>query len=308
LRQLAPYRSLYFACDFRGFRLGLAVTFDLAFTRCCGGVLATTPAARSKRSHASAWNSVGLDLGAVIMTSRKSGKAAMAQLDRLTQAIGYVCVFWAWLEHTIDEAIYSIVAFDSMKMREKEIDEIKNAFAASGDIRSKIKTLRAVAFIRKWDDKWFGKIDKLLNTIDNDLRVKRNMYVHHHWTAPRGRLEAFSKQAKFRRPQAFALELITSERRPIKMREARKLYAAILGSQIKLIGLYLEHQEVQKYIEEEAKKQAGEETAKVILDLARKIAALQAIPAQPTAPEPPSKRPPASKSSKPSRPRKSSRA
>jgi hypothetical protein len=225
------------------------------------------------------------------MTSRKSGKAGMAQLDRLTQAIGYVCVFWAWLEHTIDEATYSIVAFDSMKMREKEIEEIKNAFAASGDIRSKIKTLRAVAFIRKWDDKWFSKIDKLLNTIDNDLRVKRNIYVHHQWTAPRGRLEAFSKQAKFRRPQAFALELITSERRQIKIGEVRKLYAAILRAQIKLIGLYLEHQRVQKYIEEEAQKQAGQENAKLILGLARKIAGLQAISAQPSPPEVASKNP-----------------
>jgi hypothetical protein len=221
------------------------------------------------------------------MARQRSAKAAMAQMDKVAEAIGWVCIFWAWLEHTIDEAIYTIIAFDTLKIGEKRIKEIENAFAASGDIRSKIKTLRAVAFICKWDDRWFKKMDKLLNRIDNELRPRRNMYVHHHWTAPKGRLEIFSKQAKFKRPQSFKLELITSERKPIKMGEVRRLYSAILSSQIKLIGLYLEHKEIQKYVEDEAAKQHNQAIADMVI---KQLLQPDSSPAKSDQPPPPAAR------------------
>ena len=185
-----------------------------------------------------------------------SYRIEVPQLESVTRAIGYVCVFWAWLEEHLGEMILDLAPLDRLRLTEKEIAQIRDVILVDTDIRTKIKTLRAVAFIRKFDDAWFKQVDKTLNKIDNELRVKRNRAVHSQWFGKSGRsLVRHSKQAKLKRPQSFArIELSTYERSPVKMREMWNLGRSIVAADIKLIGLFLKHDAVQKLIDEEIKK------------------------------------------------------
>jgi hypothetical protein len=191
-----------------------------------------------------------------------SYRIEVRQLENVTRAIGYVCIFWAWLEDYIGEMILDLAPLDHLKLTTKEIEQIRDVILVETDIRSKIKVLRA-AFIRKWDRAWFKQVNKTLNRVDNVLRVKRNHFVHNIWTAPHGRLQRHSKHAKLRKPQAFAQEeLSTQERVPVKMHEIWNLGRDIIAALTRLIGLYLRHETVQKVIDEDVNKAAAETRAK----------------------------------------------
>ena len=214
-----------------------------------------------------------------------SYRIEVPHLERVTRAIGYVCVFWAWLEDCIGEMILDLVPLSPKQLTKKEITEIRNVILLDTDIRTKIKILRAVAFIRKWDNAWFTQVDRVLNKIDNDIRVRRNRIVHSMWFAPKGRLERHRKFAALKKPQSFARhELSTSERVPVKMREIWNLGSNIIAAEIKLVGLYLRHEAVQKHIDEEVEKGIAEDWLKQIAALIGEkpspIPALLAIAAQ----------------------------
>jgi hypothetical protein len=90
------------------------------------------------------------------------------QLDKVANGIGYICIFWAWLDDFLGEMILKLCPFDPRKIINTDEEKLNQIFRSNGDIRDKIRVLRAVAFVRKWDDKWFKKVDKLLDQIDND--------------------------------------------------------------------------------------------------------------------------------------------
>jgi hypothetical protein len=195
-------------------------------------------------------------------------RVTVPPLDRVTPAIGYVCVYWAWLENTIGELILDLSRFDTAKILEREKEQIRDIILTDADIRSKIKILRAIAFVRKWEDSWFAQLDKILNHIDNDLRPKRNRVVHAQWGAPKKRrLQQFVKRPSLKRPRAFAkLELSTREQIPVKMREVWHLSRSIIAAMIKLTRLMMRYdalqKEIDKHIEEEVQKQLQEQILK----------------------------------------------
>jgi hypothetical protein len=198
-----------------------------------------------------------------------SYRIQVQQLERVTKAIGYICVYWAWLEDQIGEMILDLAPLDKHKLLPKEIEQIRDVFLVDADIRTKIKVLRAIAFIRKWDDAWFNQVDKILNKIDNDLRPKRNRAVHSSWFVPRPgrRLVRHSKQAKLKKPQAFAKEeLSTKERVPVKMRDLWNLGRSLIAAQIRLVQLLMRHEAIQKHIDADIQKKVAESDAQTIWD------------------------------------------
>jgi hypothetical protein len=213
----------------------------------------------------------------------------MKQLDRLTGALGYVCVFWAWLERTLDDLILDLAPLNDLKRTKSQIEQLRDVLLLDTDIRTKIKILRSVAFICSWDDAWFAKLDKILNRIDNDLRPKRNRVVHGHWGVPKKSLERLSKQSKLYRPQSFTKQILaTRERVPVKIREIRRLYQKILAAQINLIRLWLDHDAVQKMVDQKVQENVSEQFAKQIYDGISPEALLQLLIAKssPQAPGP----------------------
>lgn len=192
----------------------------------------------------------------------------MKQLDRLTGALGHVCVFWAWLEKTLDDLILDLAPLNDHKLTKTQIEQLRDVLLLDTDIRTKIKIVRSVAFICRWDDTWFAKLDKILNRIDNVLRPKRNRVIHGHWGVPKKSLERVSKQAKLYRPQSFTKQVLTTrEQVPVKMREIRRLYQQILAAQISLIRLWMTHDAVQKIVDQKIQDAASEEFAKQFAQL-----------------------------------------
>lgn len=193
-------------------------------------------------------------------------------LESITSGLGYICVFWAWLERSIDEMIEVLVPLEK--------GDISRAVTASADQRGKVELIRAAAFVHKIDDKWFKKLEAVLDEIDRELRPKRNRFVHDVWIRPSGRLERLTKRTKFTRPQAFARTLSTEQRTPVKMSEVWSLARKILSAQIKLVRLQMEYEALNKLIEEEVAKGVTKETARKLAEKYPLLPLLTAVATQ----------------------------
>jgi DNA polymerase III delta prime subunit len=183
-----------------------------------------------------------------------SYRIEVPQLENITRAIGYVCVFWASLEDAIDILLTTLLPLEKITVTPEEKDRIAHAIVAGLDMRDKIKMLRAVAFLRKIDMSWFKKLTKILDRIDNELRIKRNRFVHDSWVAPQGRIQRINKQIKFKKPKAFVLELLTEERTSVKMKEVWDLGKSIVSAQMKIVGLAIEFKNIDDLIKEKLEK------------------------------------------------------
>jgi hypothetical protein len=211
----------------------------------------------------------------------KAKRIIIRRLDQVANSIGYVCIFWAWLDDYLGELILKLCPFDPRKIVSRDLEKLDEIFRSHGDIRDKIRILRAVAFVRKWDNEWFKKVSTILDFIDNDLRVRRNRMVHDSWFAPKRILQRRTRHIKFKKRQAFALELSTVEHIPVKPSEVAKVARDTIDAMMKLIGLAIEHEEIQKIIDEEVDKGFAKDFVKLVL----KIASSQPKSEQPNPPQ-----------------------
>ena len=84
---------------YAGFRFFafFATTFFFFATRCCGGVFATAPAARSKRCHASGWSSISFaGPGCLAMTETEH-----PDIEKMRLAVGTALMNWGDLENAL---------------------------------------------------------------------------------------------------------------------------------------------------------------------------------------------------------------
>jgi hypothetical protein len=63
--------------------------------------------------------------------------------------------------------------------------------------------VKALAFIRKGETEgWYEAVIANLNVIDNDVRSRRNAFVHSPWFTPKGKLVRHKKSTKIAKAQA----------------------------------------------------------------------------------------------------------
>ncbi|MCA1433124.1 hypothetical protein I6F33_09075 [Bradyrhizobium sp. BRP20] len=138
-------------------------------------------------------------------------------LQRVALELGYISIYWAWLEDAIDSLITQLAPLEE--------GHAANAIMGSTDIRQKVQMLKALAFIRRGkSDGWYEAVIANLNVIDNDLRGRRNAFVHAPWFVPKGKLVRHKKSTKIAKAQAFQPPVLTTlEITPVKIAEARKL-------------------------------------------------------------------------------------
>jgi hypothetical protein len=143
-------------------------------------------------------------------------------LQRLAIELGYISIYWAWLEHAIDDLITELAPLEK--------GHAANAITGSTDIRQKVQMVKALAFIRKGESEgWYEAVIANLNLIDNDIRGRRNAFVHAPWFTPKGKLVRHKKSTKIAKAQAFQPPVLTTlEITPVKIAEARKLKADML--------------------------------------------------------------------------------
>jgi len=180
------------------------------------------------------------------------------KLERITKGLGYICIFWAWLERGVDEMLEALIPLEE--------GDKSRAVVANINLRDKIRIIRALAFLQKFDDDWHKKLNALLDEIDNDLRVDRNRFIHDSWAKSGRMFERITRQTKFLKPQAFALELSTEQRTPVKMEEIWNLAIGILRAHIALEALTVERRDVQKFIDQEVDKRVVADIAAQTLE------------------------------------------
>jgi hypothetical protein len=168
-------------------------------------------------------------------------KSHNPQMRKLATELGYVCIYWGWIEDAIDELITYTA--------EIEYEQIAQAIMGNADIRQKIQMAKALAFLRQdANGEWYRETIKLLNTIDNDLRQKRNRYVHAAWYTPKGITTLQKKVVKISKPQAFMPEeLKTLDRSPVKIGELQAFRDRLVATVRELVLMLAYQQKIHHY-------------------------------------------------------------
>lgn len=145
-----------------------------------------------------------------------------APLHRVAIELGYITIYWAWLEDIVDELITVLAPL--------ERDHPADAILGNSDIRQKAQMIRALALIRKGDHTdWYDGVVETINAIDNDLRVRRNQHVHAAWYSPKGQLTRQKKSVRVTKSQSYQpLVLSTKTSEPIKIGSVQKLRKDLL--------------------------------------------------------------------------------
>ena len=160
------------------------------------------------------------------MLDHRVRRIKIPMLENIALAIGYVSIFWGWLDHELDDLLATLAPFEG--------GDISRSIVGNMDLRDKIKIAGALAFIRKPSVKWFSELKDVLDLIDNDLRTKRNRITHDVWTGTHDRILRRTRQTKFLRPQARQLVLSTIEETPVKAKEVWQLSNDIVLARVKI--------------------------------------------------------------------------
>ena len=153
-------------------------------------------------------------------------------IDEHARAIGYVCIYWAALEHGIDSLLQTITPL--------EPGRISDCITANADIRAKMQMVKALSFARKPTDGWFEHVEEVINRIDNNLRLQRNRFIHDAWVGLEP-IKRRTRRTSIKRSQARAdPELTTYEDVPVTASEIWQFVQQISEAQV-MLSLYQSH-------------------------------------------------------------------
>lgn len=160
-------------------------------------------------------------------TTREDSKFAKYALP-----IGWVCMQWTALEVEINGLLLALIPMEQGHAGQSLMAQI--------DMREKVQIAKTLGFIKKPDDKWFKELQELLNYIDNELRIKRNRYVHDLWFFEEEKMKKMQFVNAIKRPQSWKpLELLTHSETEVQPSEIWKTADQILDATLKLNSISL---------------------------------------------------------------------
>jgi len=124
--------------------------------------------------------------------------------DQLAKIIGDVCIWWSAIEGIIhDLNLHQAVCIDKAFDHSKAWD-VLHITLSQMDLRLKIKSALALAhnIETPLSPKYYDRVEKLLNHVDNVARPERNRYIHDYWSYEDGTVRRSKLGAVVRRPQA----------------------------------------------------------------------------------------------------------
>lgn len=161
-------------------------------------------------------------------------------------ALGNVCFAWATLETFQDRLITSILG-----IKEKELAA---TLLANIDQREKIRIAIGLCYLKKLSDNWFSAVKWCLEQTDNDLRVRRNRFIHDKIHIDSESISRIQSKTGFRKPQAFQVEYYTEVKTPIEPTEiwglSRDIAKMIMRLDILWRAGYEEHKNWREALEE----------------------------------------------------------
>lgn len=171
------------------------------------------------------------------VTNRELGREILSSpLGEHLSAIGALCMSWSLMEAMLGELVRVLLNL--------ELGQESESVSGNIDCRDQVQIALAVGFLKKIDDKWFEELKIVLDLIDNDLRNKRNRYVHDLWTFDVTTYVVQKVQWKtvIKRPQARkALELTTLHKTDVSVDDVWSASNAISDAAGRLALLAQQH-------------------------------------------------------------------
>jgi hypothetical protein len=124
--------------------------------------------------------------------------------DQIAKAIGNVCIWWTELEGvTHDIILHMAVCLEPSFERQTPWD-ILHITLSNDDVRQKFATAKLLAHMIEYESspKFYERVEKLFNYLDNIARPERNRYVHDGWSHEGQEVVRSRMGAKIERVQA----------------------------------------------------------------------------------------------------------
>lgn len=157
------------------------------------------------------------------------------KLQDHSEQIGRMCVLWSGLEFDIALFLSTLTKIGNKT--------IKNVLIGSLDMRGKIQALKTIGFDQQPNEKWFGDLDTLIGTINNELRNERNRMVHDFWItylddAGEEEINRVNLKASINRAQGSGdKSLQLSDTRPVSSEDVSTLCEKIIQANAQLNSL-----------------------------------------------------------------------
>jgi hypothetical protein len=149
----------------------------------------------------------------------------MTALDDHAKAIGYVCVSWTELERILEGVATHLLGLKIAS------DEARCVFA-NVDFRSLVEIVKALSALKPVSEAWFEAMERLLNSVDNVLRPRRNRVVHDWWHVHEdGVISRMHVRTKLKKDQSFKVKrLTTAEIADVPKEEVELIASEISGA------------------------------------------------------------------------------
>jgi hypothetical protein len=104
--------------------------------------------------------------------------------DQIARAIGNVCIWWTAIESTTHDIILHMASCLDPTFDRHIARDVLHITISNEDIRQKFATAKLLAHMIEYESspKFYEKVEKLLNYLDNVARPERNRYVHDDWS------------------------------------------------------------------------------------------------------------------------------
>lgn len=130
-------------------------------------------------------------------------------LDQVATEIGRSSYWWANIEHTLQSLCVNLARFADEDLDSEPVWSVLGTILSHMDVRQRVAVAKVLA-AQSVDPDLYGQIERLLNTIDNDLRNERNRFVHDHWNTDGDAIGRRKYGARVTRPQSRTLAITQS--------------------------------------------------------------------------------------------------
>lgn len=170
----------------------------------------------------------------------------MTRDEQLAQTIGEVCLAWADIETLVHDMALHLAAYGNRAYDDDLVRHPLHVALSEMKLRERIHVAKALAHEVHGD--YYDRFSSLLNTIDTELTLERNRYVHDMWDTDGNVFLRFKPGPKVVRPQARQRVLMMGTEKQFKdISEVRKFIdhleeakSSLIEFENELAGLMIE--------------------------------------------------------------------
>lgn len=130
-------------------------------------------------------------------------------LDQVATEIGRSSYWWGNIEHTLQTLCVNLARFTGEELESEAVWAVLSTILSHMDVRQRVAVAKVLA-AQGVDPDLYGQIERVLNTIDTDLRNERNRFVHDQWQIEEEAIVRRKHGARVTRPQSRTLAVSQS--------------------------------------------------------------------------------------------------